>query len=394
MRKKPSLTEVFLLFEEDKRRQIMQQFRMSQAFADWFHGLDQRLSFVMAHVFVVWMKEHPQGADSQVFSRDLTRHDQQDVAQDASMFMQEIGRKVLNALREDPAKRKEIRNSKTLSDIRKLLSSGETKSLEVVLQLDGGWKWVRLSPEDCEAEGQNMQHCATDNRGDLVSLRDPSNNPHVTMTYNKDKNAVYQIKGKQNKAPDKKYWPHIVKFFSRTKAQFRDAYLRREPGGVELAGQIIKISPVKHEKLMTLSDGSYLAEVENDFVENEGAAIMYALHDASGHQEDFYLTIGDGGYWMQDQEPGYHGGSMIVGPDFFDVLKEVVREMNRQGNVLDTGSFEHAVEMVGSKYEDDAEDMEAYLHALRDAGAMISGDYPFEKYLGDHMELVNGFKKK
>lgn len=394
METKPRLVEVFLLFEDDKRRQIMQQFRMSQAFADWFHGLDQRFSFVMAHVFTIWMKEHPQGADSQVFSRDLTKHDQQDVAQDASMFMQEIGRKVLNALRGDPSKRKEIRNCKTLSDIRKLLSSGETKSLEAILSLDGGWKWVRLSPEDCEAEGQNMQHCATDDRGDLVSLRDPSNNPHVTMTYNKDKNSVYQIKGKQNKAPDKKYWPYILKFFSHTKAQFRDRYLRGEPSGVELSDQIVKISPVKHEKLLTLSDGSYLAEVENDFVQNEAAGIMYELHDASGHPEDLYLVITGKEYWIQDEEPGYHGGSMLVGPDYFDVLKEIVKEMNRQGNVLDTGSFETAVEMVGSKYEDNADDMEIYLHALQDAGAMIRGNYPFEKYLGDHMDIINGFKKK
>ena len=103
----------------------------------------------------------------------------------------------------------------------------------VMIPLGGGWNWMDLGTSCDDAEAADMQHCGTDNRGTLISLRDPQGNSHVTMTY--DGNTVHQIKGKQNTVPVRKYWPYIEQFFKQTGAELNDWWLesaaKEKPGG-------------------------------------------------------------------------------------------------------------------------------------------------------------------
>ena len=61
-----------------------------------------------------------------------------------------------------------------------------------------------------------MGHCGGDGRATtLFSLRYKKKNQqksgsYVTVAYNPDTDIIYQIKGKFNNAPDKKYYKHIA----------------------------------------------------------------------------------------------------------------------------------------------------------------------------------------
>ncbi len=108
----------------------------------------------------------------------------------------------------------------------------EKTSGTTMFDLGSGWRWARLESDEHGFEGEQMQHCASDHRGVLVSLRDPSNKPHVTMTWDDTSKVVWQIKGKQNGAPDRKYWPHIQKFFEKFEAELGDEELRSGARGL------------------------------------------------------------------------------------------------------------------------------------------------------------------
>jgi len=62
---------------------------------------------------------------------------------------------------------------------------------DVVMQFPNGWTIQRLSPDDCENEGNLMGNCIGSYAGHvddgdtvILSLRDPSNTPHVSMNFN------------------------------------------------------------------------------------------------------------------------------------------------------------------------------------------------------------------
>jgi hypothetical protein len=87
----------------------------------------------------------------------------------------------------------------------------ETESdVKVVLELDGGFKWVKLiSEKSYKNEGIRMRHCVGSyfNKSvEIYSLRDSNNNPHCTIEKNK------QIKGKGNGSISPKYIGFVVSF--------------------------------------------------------------------------------------------------------------------------------------------------------------------------------------
>ncbi len=105
-----------------------------------------------------------------------------------------------------------------------LMKKRSLADLKTIVKLGDGWAWVDLGSCQDGPESIEMQHCGQDQRGHLVSLRDPHNSPHVTMTY--DGKTVYQIKGKQNTVPVRKYWGQIMAFFKVTGAGLHDEWLR------------------------------------------------------------------------------------------------------------------------------------------------------------------------
>lgn len=89
---------------------------------------------------------------------------------------------------------------------------------EVVYRFPDGWTIRDVRPEECGDEGEQMGHCVGSyaervRRGDMkiLSLRDPSNNPHVTMEVLPD-GTVNQIQGKENQHPIGKYRRRIRTF--------------------------------------------------------------------------------------------------------------------------------------------------------------------------------------
>lgn len=89
---------------------------------------------------------------------------------------------------------------------------------EVVYRYPDGWTIRSVQPEECGDEGEQMGHCVGSyaervRRGDMkiLSLRDPNNNPHVTMEVLPD-GTVNQIQGKENRVPVAKYRRRIRTF--------------------------------------------------------------------------------------------------------------------------------------------------------------------------------------
>lgn len=92
---------------------------------------------------------------------------------------------------------------------------------EVLYRWPDGWTMQKLvSQEQLDAEGEVMQHCvgtyceALDTEGpvDILSLRDPSGNPHATIEYNEEINRFVQVQGKQNQEPLPEYMARVQEF--------------------------------------------------------------------------------------------------------------------------------------------------------------------------------------
>ena len=87
----------------------------------------------------------------------------------------------------------------------------------IIHTFDDGSYWYNLNVSSCDVEASRMGHCGSDSRGVLVSLRKKltgrrESSSYVTMTYSEYENTIYQIKGRQNDAPDEKTWDHIAWF--------------------------------------------------------------------------------------------------------------------------------------------------------------------------------------
>lgn len=81
----------------------------------------------------------------------------------------------------------------------------------IMKEFPDGYYWYLLEgQEECELEGELMQHCGDVGRGMVMySLRDSDDDPHVTMDFEKKRDMINQIRGKQNATPKKKYWKYI-----------------------------------------------------------------------------------------------------------------------------------------------------------------------------------------
>ncbi|HAW81421.1 MAG TPA: hypothetical protein DCX27_17995, partial [Balneola sp.] len=76
--------------------------------------------------------------------------------------------------------------------------------------------WYDLQTDTCPIEADRMGHCGGDGRATtLYSLRyknkkQQKSSSYVTVAYNPNTDIIYQIKGKFNKAPEKKFYKHIA----------------------------------------------------------------------------------------------------------------------------------------------------------------------------------------
>ena len=94
----------------------------------------------------------------------------------------------------------------------------------IIHTFDDGSYWYNLNVSSCDVEANRMGHCGSDSRGVLVSLRKKlhkrrESSSYVTMTYSDYENTIYQIKGRQNDAPDEKTWDHIAWFIDNMRVE-------------------------------------------------------------------------------------------------------------------------------------------------------------------------------
>lgn len=128
----------------------------------------------------------------------------------------------------DPAAYKEaISFASKYSEGRRLAAAGLTASKilnreqedpdNILHKFDNGYYWYDIRSSACNTEGEKMGHCGQGMKGgNLYSLRSPSGtsinpDPHVTIEMDADK-TVWQVKGRANMTPKKKYWPYISWF--------------------------------------------------------------------------------------------------------------------------------------------------------------------------------------
>lgn len=98
--------------------------------------------------------------------------------------------------------------------------SEEKEGTKTILQLPNGFRWVEVMSEPClSREGKLMGHCVggyshsvKGGYKKIFSLRDSKNEPHVTIEFDVNTDAIKQIKGKENEPPVEKYWHHVAKF--------------------------------------------------------------------------------------------------------------------------------------------------------------------------------------
>ena len=98
------------------------------------------------------------------------------------------------------------------------------KDIDIVLDFEDGYKWVKLISQNAYTrEGNMMSHCVSSYYGrnvEIYSLRDSFNKPHCTIE--KDR----QIKGKGNGIISDKYIDYIVRFLEYTGMKVRDSEMK------------------------------------------------------------------------------------------------------------------------------------------------------------------------
>lgn len=124
----------------------------------------------------------------------------------------------------------------TLVDFEKQ-NAEESRKNDIIMKFGDGFYWMKLNASEWSKEGQVMQHCGTPNSDTMLSLRDENGNSHVTvdLANREDEawsnvlraygfsekdipsgfNLAIQVRGKQNKLPDRKYWPYVRDLFKK-----------------------------------------------------------------------------------------------------------------------------------------------------------------------------------
>jgi len=100
----------------------------------------------------------------------------------------------------------------------------EVDSSRVFMELGGGYFWYEVDDNECDLEGERMNHCGmkTDHSYIMYSLRDEHNKPHVSLEYDPRENSTVQIRGANNDMPKKKYWDHVAKIVGKLDAFVAD----------------------------------------------------------------------------------------------------------------------------------------------------------------------------
>jgi len=105
-----------------------------------------------------------------------------------------------------------------------------SKPENTIYTFENGWRLVNVTNEnDLDVEGNLMNHCVgsyadevADEKIKILSLRDLSNRPHVTIEISPDMKQVKQIQGANNHNPKPEYKELLKEYFSNTETAFEE----------------------------------------------------------------------------------------------------------------------------------------------------------------------------
>lgn len=154
---------------------------------------------------------------------------------DVEQFLGGFGPRILHLLKKNQSKKQQVVDlSKKdwrafLNQVRDAWNNKDSENIaaRAEMKFPDGFYWVKLDGKECDAEGNLMQHCGQATE-DMYSLRDADGRPHVTLDVwpkSSSPRKVDQIRGKQNKVPDRKYWPYIEEFFRKNRLVPNDEFI-------------------------------------------------------------------------------------------------------------------------------------------------------------------------
>jgi len=215
------------LLAEDSRGNIKRILKFPETIANKFHSKDSKHSFYYAQLFKDYIKSYQHVFDDDDMSETITNEYLHELLED--FYFDEQGLTIqpviefINDAQGNFNKIKKITSFVVAVEFANLqlkerIKSGKFIKQNTILKFNDGFYWLNLGSCESAAEGDEMQHCGFDERGDLISLRDKSNKPHVTLTYDDHRNEIFDMRGKQNKFPKQKYYSHIRALISHLNA--------------------------------------------------------------------------------------------------------------------------------------------------------------------------------
>lgn len=224
----PRMTEVFII--EANVTSLAQMNKLPISVAQRINDYDRQNAPQLAAIFANRYLQKAKQAGGNF---------EQEIANDVDSFLSSPGfaERIVLWIKKNPSKKQQIVDmakkdwrmfTQQLTDVWNGKSSDEEMKKRATVKFPDGFFWVKLEDRECDQEGDMMQHCGRAT-GDMYSLRDGNNKPHVTIDIDKpmkqsaidldsdgddpddfeDHQAIFQLRGKQNAAPDQKYWQYI-----------------------------------------------------------------------------------------------------------------------------------------------------------------------------------------
>ena len=202
------MTEMFIV--EANVTTLAQMNKLPLSVAQKINDFDRQNSPTLAMMFATRYKE---------FLNNSMTKEEQKISQVEEWLNTGVGGKISKILKKKPAKKQELERSfknnyrDFLEDLKNIESSASIEDVKkrAEIKFPDGYFWVFISGEECSQEASDMQHCGMAHQK-MYSLRDSNGKSHVTIDLDKNNRIILQVRGKQNKEPDEKYWKYIKAF--------------------------------------------------------------------------------------------------------------------------------------------------------------------------------------
>ena len=227
----PRVAPAFSTGDPDRKREAYDEERMEQ---------NQKVAFVVTNIRNALDK--PQGTWRKAFMKAVKALSKAGLPSEKVESFKEYLRslagknfhfwlnqysELVSFLNDDPTNYELIKDEYSIQDAQnkavEYLANKEDPEF-IIHTFDDGSYWYNLNVSSCDVEASRMGHCGSDSRGTLVSLRKKlsgrrESSSYVTMTWSDYENTIYQIKGRQNDAPDEKTWDHIAWFIDNMRVE-------------------------------------------------------------------------------------------------------------------------------------------------------------------------------